>query len=158
MEWSFERENLSGLVQEVIEIMSPLAVDKKISINYDYPGDIYAEMDLERIEQVLVNLMENAIKFSAHGKEIRIEVKEDTDTVLVAVEDQGIAISEENLEVIFEKFHTLPSSEGRGKIEGTGLGLAICKGIVEAHGGGIRVESGRGEGSVFFFTLPKRHS
>ena len=76
----------------------------------------------------------------------------------VAVRDQGLGISEENLSAIFEKFHTLPSSGGEGKREGTGLGLAISKGIVEAHGGRIWAESIKGEGSVFFFTLPKKQS
>jgi signal transduction histidine kinase len=155
-DWSFEQENLSGLVQEVAEIIGPLAMDKNISINYKYPGDIFVEMDLERIEQVLVNLIENAIKFSDEGTAIRIEVREDEDDVSVAVRDRGIGISEENTEVIFDKFYTLPSSKGMGKHEGTGLGLAICKGIIEAHGGRIWAESVKGEGSVFLFTLPKQ--
>ena len=155
-DWSFERENLAGLVQEVIEIVSPLAMDKSVSITYEYPGNIYAKMDLERIEQVLVNLIENAIKFSDPKTRIQIEVREDADTVLVAVRDQGIGIPEENLEAIFEKFHTLPSSGGMGEREGTGLGLAICKGIIGAHGGRIWAESVKGEGSIFFFTLPKQ--
>jgi len=157
-DWSFERENMSGLVREVTEILSPLAMDRLVSIGCECPGDIYAEIDLERIEQVLVNLMENAIKFSDEGTEIQIDVKEDQDNVMVAVRDQGVGISEENLEVIFEKFHTLPSSGGRGKREGTGLGLAICKGIIEAHGGKIWAESVKGGGSTFLFTLPKQHS
>jgi len=157
-DWSFEQENLSGLVQELAEITGPLAMDKDISISYEYPGDIFAEIDLERIEQVLVNLIENAIKFSDEGTEILIEVREGEDDVSVAVRDWGIGICEENLQVIFEKFRTLPSSKGTGKRKGTGLGLAICKGIIEAHGGRIWAESVKGEGSVFFFTLPKQHS
>ncbi|MBW1705940.1 MAG: DUF3365 domain-containing protein [Deltaproteobacteria bacterium] len=155
-DWSFEQENVSGLVREVAEIIGPLAMDKNISVSYEYPGDIYAEIDLERIEQVLVNLIENAIKFSDKGTEIGIEVREDEHDVLVAVRDRGIGISEENMEVIFEKFYTLPSSKGIGKHEGTGLGLAICKGIIEAHGGRIWAESVKCEGSVFLFTLPKQ--
>ena len=99
------------MVQEVAEIIGPLAMDKNISISYEYPGEVFAEIDLERIEQVLVNLIENAIKFSDEGTAIRIEVGEDEDDVLVAVRDQGIGISEENMEVIFEKFYTLPSSK-----------------------------------------------
>ena len=155
-DWAFERENMSGLVREVTEILSPLAMDKGVSTACKCSGDIHVRMDLERIEQVLVNLMENAIKFSDEGTEIRIDVKEDHDNVRVAVRDQGVGISEENLEVIFDKFHTIPSSGGRGKREGTGLGLAICKGIIEAHGGKIWAESVKGEGNIFFFTLPKQ--
>jgi signal transduction histidine kinase len=154
-DWTFEREDLSGLVQEVIDIVDPLAIDKNISIDYKYHKNIYAKMDLERIEQVLVNLIENAMKFSDPETEIQIEVKDFEDSVLVAVRDHGLGIPEEKLEVVFEKFHSLPSSGGGGKREGTGLGLAICKGIIEAHGGKIWAESVEGEGSVFFFTLPK---
>jgi len=155
VEWSFEKENLSGLIQEVIEIISPLATGKDMAIHYEYPGDIYTDMDLERIEQVLVNLIENGIKFSDEGTDITIGVKDDADSVLVEVKDQGVGISEENLEIIFEKFRTLPSSDGQGKTERTGLGLAISKGIIEAHGGNIWAESTIGQGTSIFFTLPK---
>ncbi len=156
VEWSFERENLSGLVQEVIEIISPLATEKEMMIHYQYPGDIYSEMDLERIEQVLVNLIENGIKFSDKGTEMSIDVKDIPDKVLVEVKDQGIGISEENLEIIFEKFRTLPSSDGQSKTERTGLGLAISKGIIKAHGGKIWAESTKGKGTSIFFTLPRQ--
>ena len=113
------------------------------------------EIDLERMEQVLVNLIENAIKFSDPGTEIKIEISEENGRVLVAMRDQGVGISPEYLEVIFEKFHTLPSSGDKHKNGGTGLGLAICKGIIQGHGGGIWVESTKGEGSVFFFSIPQ---
>jgi signal transduction histidine kinase len=155
VEWLFQKENVSGLVREVIEFTGPIATDKYISINYEYPGDVFAEIDLERIEQVLVNLIENSIKFSGPGTEVRIEVKEEADHVLVAVRDQGIGISAENLDVIFEKFRILPSSGPGKRNSGTGLGLAICKGIIESHGGRIWAESAAGQGSTFFFRLPK---
>ena len=114
-DWSFARENASGLIQEVIEILSPLSMDKQVSMSCKCPGDIYADIDLERIEQVMVNLIENAIKFSDEGTEIQIEIAEEEKGILVAVRDQGVGISKENLEVIFEKFHTLPSSGGKGR-------------------------------------------
>ena len=157
-DWSFERENISGLVREVTEILSPLAAEKRVSIVCKCSGDIHVLMDLERIEQVLVNLLENAIKFSDEGMEIQIDVKVDDPNVLVAVMDRGAGISEENLKVIFEKFQTLPSSGGRGKREGTGLGLAICKGIIEAHGGKIWAETRKNGGGAFFFALPNQRS
>lgn len=158
LEWSFERVNLSSLVQEVIEIISPLATERNITIKSKYPIDIYADMDLERIEQVLVNLIENGMKFSGEGTELQVTVEDDPDTVLVSVKDHGMGISKENLEKIFEKFTTLPSSDGTEKTERTGLGLAISKGIIEAHGGKIWVESEEGKGSTFFFKFPKYHS
>ncbi|MFC1828554.1 ATP-binding protein [Thermodesulfobacteriota bacterium] len=155
VEWSFEEENLAVLIQEVIEIIGPLAVDNNISIRYENPGDIMADLDLERMEQVLVNLIENAVKFSDPHTEIDIKIDEDEDFATVSIKDYGIGIPEENLKTIFDKFSTVPSGKG-GKTEGTGLGLAICKAIVEAHGGAIWAESVKGELSTFYFTVPKK--
>lgn len=157
VEWSFKQENLSILIQEVIEIISPLAVDKKIAINYENPGDVIVEFDLERIEQVMVNLIENAIKFSDWETEIRIKLEKGEEDITVSIKDLGIGIPEENLETIFDKFTTVPSGS-KSKNEGTGLGLAICKAIVDAHDGMIWAESVKGVSSTFFFTLPKRRS
>ncbi len=154
-EWSFDQANLSILIEEVIEIISPLSMEKDISINYTDPGDILVEMDLERIEQVLVNLIENAIKFSDRDSEISIGIEDGPTHATVSVKDQGVGISEKNLETIFQKFSTVPSA-GINKPEGTGLGLAICKAIIEAHDGKIWAESIQGESSTFYFTLLKR--
>lgn len=155
IEWSFDQVNLSILIEEVVDIISPLSIDKNIAITYENPRDILAELDLERIEQVLVNLIENAIKFSDPGTEIRIKVEEDPAYVTVSVNDQGMGISEENLKTIFDKFSTVPSA-GVNKPEGTGLGLAICRAIIEGHDGRIWAESVKGESSTFYFTLLKK--
>jgi signal transduction histidine kinase len=154
IDWSFEQGNLAVLIEEIIEIMSPLSMDKKILVHYENPGNIIVEFDQERIEQVLVNLIENAIKFSDPRAEIRIKVKEGHEYVIVSIKDKGIGIPEKNLETIFDKFSTVPSGRD-GQTEGTGLGLAICKAIVEAHGGRIWAESVKGVSSTFYFTLPK---
>jgi signal transduction histidine kinase len=154
IDWSFEHENLTLLIDEVTEIIRPLAIEKKIELIYENPGDIIVEFDLERIEQVLVNLIENAIKFSDHKTKIRISVQQDPESVTVSIKDQGIGIPEKNIETIFDKFSTAPSGRDT-KTEGTGLGLAICKAIVEAHGGKIWAESISGVSSTFYFELPK---
>ena len=155
VDWSFEKVNISDMVEEVIEIVTPVADLKSISLTHNRTADIFVEVDIERIEQVLVNLIENAIKFSNPDTVIQIEVTDLDENVLLAVKDQGVGIAQENFEVIFEKFQTLPAG-AKGKTEGAGLGLAICKGIVEAHGGKIWAESSEGQGSTFFFTLPKQ--
>lgn len=155
IDWSFDHENLTILIDEVIEIIHPLAMEKKIEIIYENPVDIILEFDLERIEQVLVNLIENAIKFSDHNTKIQVNVQKDPETVTVSIKDQGIGISEKNIETIFDKFSTAPSGRD-GKTEGTGLGLAICKAVVEAHGGKIWANSISGVSSTFYFTLPKK--
>ena len=155
IEWSFDQVNLSVLIEEVVEIISPLSIEKNISIQYRNPGDVLAELDLERVEQVLVNLIENAIKFSDPGSDIQIKVEEDPAYVTVSVKDRGMGISGEDLKTIFDKFSSVPSA-GVNKPEGTGLGLAICKAIVEGHGGKIWAESVKGESSTFYFTLLKK--
>ncbi len=156
VQWTFKPENLSNLLQEVIEILSPLADEKRINIIYNETGDIFAAIDLERIEQVLVNLIDNAIKFSREGGRVLVVVEESGTEATVSVHDQGVGIAPENLEVIFNKFHTLPSLGRSSKPAGTGLGLTICRKIVEAHGGRIWAESEPGRGSTFAFIIPKK--
>lgn len=153
IELSFEQENLTVLIEEVIEILSPLAFDKKIKIDFKNARDIFVEFDLERIEQVLVNLLDNAIKFSDPETIITIKVVVNIESVVVSVKDHGTGISEKHIKTIFDKFSTVPSGRD-GKTEGTGLGLAICKAIIEAHGGRIWAESIKGVSSTFHFSLP----
>ena len=102
IDWSFEEENLTVLIEEVIDILSPLALDKKISIIYEHSGHIFMDFDLERIEQVLVNLIENAMKFSDQKTEIRIKVQQDPESVTVSIKDQGIGIPEKDIETNIE--------------------------------------------------------
>jgi len=157
IEWSFEEENLTVLIEEVIEIISPISLDKKVGLRFDGAGDLPVEMDLERIEQVLVNLIDNAIKYSDPETEIEITTREDPQSVTVSIKDQGIGVPEEDLVRIFEKFSTSPTGSNT-QTEGTGLGLAICKAIIEAHNGTIWAESIKGISSTFHFTLPKRQN
>lgn len=112
-----------------------------------------AAMDETRIGEVLTNLVENAVKFSEDNTTITIEAKAGDKEITVSVADEGIGIPAELHQKIFERFF---QGEGRkaGRRKGTGLGLAICKGIIEAHGGRIWVESQPGRGARFSFTLP----
>jgi len=110
--------------------------------------------DPRRVRQVLVNLLDNSIKYSPAGRPIRVEAEQTGDDVLVSVHDAGEGIPAEHLGRVFERFHRL-DSDLRQSTSGTGLGLTICQGIVEAHGGRIWAESaGAGKGSTFRFTLP----
>ena len=110
--------------------------------------------DVERIEQVIVNLTDNAIKYSPNGGVISFTLKNESGEIRIQVRDQGPGIPPGDREAIFKKFHTAPSSGTGGKPGGTGLGLAICSQIVRAHGGRIWVDDNPGGGSVFTFTLP----
>lgn len=107
--------------------------------------------DQARMEQVLVNLIHNAIKFTPSGGRITVSAKAEGDKLVVSVSDTGIGISEDDLPRVFERFYKADRARAGG---GTGLGLAIAKHVVEAHGGRIWVESIEGKGSTFSFTLP----
>jgi two-component system phosphate regulon sensor histidine kinase PhoR len=108
-------------------------------------------VDEGRIEQVLVNLIHNAIKFTPPGGRIDVTAKVDGDMLVVSVSDSGVGISADDLPRVFERFYKADRARAGG---GTGLGLAIAKHVVEAHGGQIWVESAEGKGSTFSFTLP----
>jgi two-component system phosphate regulon sensor histidine kinase PhoR len=107
--------------------------------------------DDSRIEQVLVNLIHNAIKFTPPGGRIVVSAKTQGDRLVVSVTDTGVGISEEDLPRVFERFYKADKARAGG---GTGLGLAIAKHVVEAHGGRIWAESVEGTGSTFIFTIP----
>ena len=107
--------------------------------------------DAQRLEQALVNLIDNAIKFTPEGGSVRVSAKTVDGGVQVDVEDTGDGISAEKLPRIFERFYKVDRSRGD---RGTGLGLAVVKHTVEAHGGTIRARSQEGHGSTFTFMLP----
>ena len=116
-------------------------------------GTLTALVDAKRIEQVLRNLLDNAIKYSPDGGMIAVQAFRDDAKILVAVSDEGIGIPAEEWDRIFERFHRVENEITR-RMRGAGLGLAVCRGIVEAHGGRIWAESQMGAGSTFCFTLP----
>lgn len=108
-------------------------------------------MDMVLMTQVLVNLLENSVKFSPPDSKINILSRFDKTSLYIEVEDHGHGVPENDLEGIFDKFYQVPVPEGRG---GTGLGLSICKGIVEAHGGKIRAQNHSGKGFTVIVKLP----
>lgn len=110
-------------------------------------------VDIMRIGQVITNLVENATKFSPKSSEITIEAKSGNNGVIISVADKGEGIPSELIDMLFDRFFQADSIAS-GYKSGTGLGLSICKGIIEAHGGEIWVESKVGEGSIFSFSLP----
>jgi signal transduction histidine kinase len=121
---------------------------------YDFPDkSLLAPIDAKRIEQVLRNLLSNAVKYSPHGGTITIQGRGDKWQVLLRISDEGIGIPPEDMEHVFERFYRVENEHTRN-IGGVGLGLAVCRGIVEAHGGSIWVESTPASGSHFYFTLP----
>jgi two-component system, OmpR family, phosphate regulon sensor histidine kinase PhoR len=124
----------------------------KLSVTVDCPADLPPVMaDAIRVQQVVVNLLHNAIKFTPQGGQIVLQAQAHNGSILFSVRDCGIGISAEDLPRIFERFYKADRARATS---GTGLGLAIARHLVEAHGGKIWAESTPGEGSTFFFTIP----
>lgn len=122
-----------------------------VSLNVDCPHDLpKVSADEPRIEQVLVNLVHNAVKFTPPGGDILLSAQADEGRVRFTVKDSGVGIPAEDVPRIFERFYRVDKSRAGG---GTGLGLSISRHLVESHGGKIWVESREGEGSTFYFTL-----
>nr|NIS59257.1 histidine kinase [Pseudomonadota bacterium] len=147
--------SMREVVQTVFTAAEPLAAEKNLALKVTLPPDLErGKGDEQRIAQVLLNLVGNAIKFTEEG-EVKVEVTASNGMFLVSVSDTGPGLSEADQEKIFEEFHQADSSSTREK-GGTGLGLSIAKRIIEMHGGRIWVESSLGKGSTFWFTLPVR--
>ncbi|HUI11694.1 MAG TPA: ATP-binding protein [Bacteroidota bacterium] len=155
MKMSFRFLPLSALLDDVKEEMSPSAARKNLSLTVD-AGACAADQvygDKERLKQVMINLLDNAIKYTDPGGQISVGARRDGATTLaVEVTDTGSGIPAQHLSRIFERFYRVDKDRSR-EVGGTGLGLAIVKHIVEAHGGTIRVESTVGKGSTFIVTL-----
>jgi signal transduction histidine kinase len=147
--------SLQEVVHTVFASVESLAADKQLALNINIPADLpRGRGDEQRITQVLLNLVGNALKFTEAG-EIGIQVTEADETFTVAVSDTGPGISDADQQKIFEEFQQADASSTRQQ-GGTGLGLAIARKIVELHGGRMWVESSPGKGSTFWFTLPVR--
>jgi two-component system sensor histidine kinase KdpD len=108
-------------------------------------------MDFVLIVQVLVNLIDNAIKYSSSGTSVDISARVTNSHLEIAIADRGAGIPSEDLQRVFDKFYRVQRPDG---VTGTGLGLAICKGIIEAHRGNIRAENREGGGTLFTLSLP----
>jgi len=149
---SLEPVDLYDIIRESVESMRKIAEEVGIPIHLDLQGESpRITGDPDRLVQVFVNLIGNALKFTKEG-EIRIWARMVDGHPEIKVSDTGIGIPPEELDMIFDKFHQVDSGLTR-EVGGTGLGLAICKGIIEGHGGSIRAESEGGRGSTFVIVL-----
>ena len=150
-----ESVDLKNELEKVVVAFDPRLKDKKITVQnrLSANGLPHVLADRDRLKQVLVNLFDNAIKFSGEEGKIAFEADMIGNQIRVSVEDMGIGIPEKAIPRIFERFFRVDQARSR-ELGGTGLGLAIVKHIIEAHGGSVSCESQLGQGSKFSFTLP----
>jgi heavy metal sensor kinase len=146
--------DLSELVSSTVEQMELLAQDKSLSVVCETDDDVTIEANDVRIRQVVVNLVDNAIKYTPEGGKVTVRVKALPRRALLQVIDNGIGISSEALPRVFDRFYRSEQVQAR-KLRGTGLGLSMVQSIVEAHGGKVTVESRENEGSTFSVELPR---
>lgn len=153
---SFERVDLAQVVHEIFEQLEKIASAKRtfLKLRVDKPGPIWVKADLQRINQVMTNLIENAIKYGNENGKVLVSLEEDKKHVLVAVKDDGPGIPPEHLSRIFERFYRVEKSRSKDR-GGTGLGLAIVKHILNAHKAKITVMSKIDKGTTFRFKLER---
>jgi two-component system phosphate regulon sensor histidine kinase PhoR len=149
-----KNENLQEIINAVLADCELKAQAKKIEIKTSIASNHYANINFSLIEQALVNLLDNAIKYSGENSNIFIECLYNSSKTIISVKDEGCGISEEHLSRLFERFYRVDKARSR-KLGGTGLGLAIVKHIIQAHNGYITVDSIPDEGSTFTIHLPQ---
>lgn len=147
--------DINRLIKESIATFEGTCKTKHIRINLVLTGQtLFVRADMSKIQQVIYNLIDNAIKFSKPDTEIKIETTLKNETIFVSIKDSGIGIPKENLKHVFDRFYKSDISRGKDK-KGTGLGLSIVKEIINAHHENINVISTVDVGTEFIFTLPK---
>jgi two-component system phosphate regulon sensor histidine kinase PhoR len=150
--------NLHQILAEAVQTCQMKASEKNIRISINCPEKLQINMNATLLEQAVVNLVVNAIKYSDAGSEVIVAAEEKTQDdgtsrVVISVRDFGIGIAKKHLPRLFERFYRSDKARSR-KLGGTGLGLSIVKHIAQAHGGDVSVQSQEGQGSTFFISLP----
>lgn len=146
-------DSLGGVLSAAMEMCEKKAADKNIRIALSCPGDLRCKINAALLEQAVINLLDNAVKYSETGSVVEIDGILENDSVLIRVKDHGCGIESRHLPRLFERFYRVDKARSR-ELGGTGLGLAIVRHIALAHRGSVSVESAVGAGSVFTIRLP----
>lgn len=156
MKMSFRYFNIEDFLKQVVDEMKSEAEKKGIDFRYleNKSRDVEALGDKERLKQVMINLVDNALKYTDNGGKVDVYFEDGENLVTVFVKDTGCGIAQEHMPRIFERFYRVDKDRSR-EVGGTGLGLAIVKHIIEAHKGELIVQSELKKGSTFGFTLRK---
>lgn len=145
--------NLTQIIEKVVQLNKKQLAEKQIRLDYTAPDSFPTVLaHASNIEQVVTNLLDNAIKYTPEGGEIKVLQTVQKDTIQVDIEDTGIGIETKYIPRVFERFYRVDKARSRD-LGGTGLGLAIVKHIIQSHGGEVWVKSVPGKGSTFSFTL-----
>jgi two-component system phosphate regulon sensor histidine kinase PhoR len=144
---------LAPVLEAAAELSKVKADEKNIAITINCSDEQEARVNSILLEQAILNLIDNAIKYSEPGGQIKVAADRQNDMVRISVEDSGCGIATEHLERIFERFYVIDKGRSR-KLGGTGLGLSIVKHIAQVHGGSVTVKSTLGKGSIFTIHLP----
>ncbi len=153
-QWKTETFDAAKSVQRLIEVMRVDIEARRHTVTFTAEEDVpMLTADKERIEQVVINILSNSVKYTPEGGKIDVSVTSPDGKIAIRVSDNGIGVPEEDLAHIFERFYRVEKSR-TSETGGTGLGLAIARELIEAHGGTIRMESNLGEGSTVIITLP----
>ena len=154
--FSFEEEDVAGLVSSVIERAKPIAEERDIRLSFAAPdAAVLAKIDSERILIAISNLLDNAIRYNTKGGSVAVTIDDAVlESIKISVSDTGVGIPKSDLSRIFSKFWR---GEKISEMEpsGSGLGLYIAKNIIRAHGGEIGIDSEPGRGTTIWFTLPR---
>jgi two-component system phosphate regulon sensor histidine kinase PhoR len=152
-EIQFDQTPILAVINDALSVCRPAAQEKEMSFSVQCPENMVCRMNGTLIEQAMINLMTNAVKYSPPNTRIQLICKADSKFIVIEVKDQGMGISRENQQRIFERFYRVDKARSR-EVGGTGLGLAIVKHIARVHGGNVWVESQLGSGSSFFLSIP----
>jgi two-component system, OmpR family, phosphate regulon sensor histidine kinase PhoR len=155
---NIERVNIRALTDDILDRLEKIALDRKVTLKVkpdkDKLAEVWVKADMQRIEQVMINLIENAIKYNNEGGKVIVHFDEDKKSFGISVRDNGPGIPPEHLTRIFERFYRVEKSRSKER-GGTGLGLAIVKHILNGHGSKIAVMSKLDKGTTFNFKLEK---
>lgn len=149
----FKQDEISRVIASALQVCGPNAQKKSIQVDVKTERKIFARINPDLLEQAIVNLVDNAIKFSPEKGKIEIDVVQTKNDIRISVTDHGVGIEKKHLSRLFERFYRVDKARSR-RMGGTGLGLAIVKHIVQVHGGNVSVESAPEKGSRFTITLP----
>jgi two-component system phosphate regulon sensor histidine kinase PhoR len=148
------RFDLTDVAAAVIDMFSQRAAQSDVRLDLEAPEPVFVDADRDRLTQVAVNLVDNALRHTPAGGAVTVEVARDSDSALLQVRDTGVGIAFADLAHIFDRFYVADRSRSRGQ-SGTGLGLSIARNLVEANGGTLSAESALGRGATFTCRLPR---